>query len=413
MPTRREVLAAGLAVPMTATLSGVAKNARGTRVAVVGAGAFGGWTALTLARQGAQVTLVEAWGPGNARASSGGETRVIRATYGTRRIYTQLAARARALWRAHDRAAGRAFFKRTGAIWLFGTDNAFGRASADALAAQGLPFEWLTPAESAARYPQFAYDGIASVLFEPEAGYLLARRACEHVAERFVAEGGTLRTAAAVSPVAVTGPSLKQLPLSDGSRLEADVFLFACGPWLGALFPDVIGSRVTPTRQEVFYFGTPPGDTRHSDDRLPVWVDFGERLIYGIPGNVHRGFKLADDTPGPRFDPTSGSRDLTREGVEAMRAFLKRRFPALAAAPFLGGEVCQYEASPDSHFIVDRHPAASNVWIAGGGSGHGYKMGPAMGEVLAAALLGAPLPTREWSLARLEDPARAEVEKWV
>ena len=413
MPTRREVLTAGLAVPVTAMLSQVAKNARGARVAVIGAGAFGGWTALTLARQGAQVTLVDAWGPGNVRASSGGETRVIRATYGTRRVYTQLAARALELWRAHDRASERAFFKRTGALWLFGADNSFGTASADALAAQGLSFEWLTPAESAKRYPQFAYDGIASVLYEPEAGYLLARRACEHVAERLAAEGGTLRTAAVLTPVAIGGPSLRQLPLADGTRLEADLFLFACGPWLGTMFPDVIGSRVTATRQEVFYFGTPPGDTRHADDQLPVWVDFGERLIYGIPGNVHRGFKLADDTPGPAFDPTSGSRDLTREGIDAMRAFLKRRFPALAGAPLLGGEVCQYEASPDSHFIVDRHPAASNVWIAGGGSGHGFKMGPAMGEVLAVAMLGAPLPTTEWSLARLKNPAEAEEAKWV
>ena len=413
MPTRREVLAAGLAVPMTAMLSQGSKNARGVRVAIVGAGAFGGWTALTLARQGARVTLVDAWGPGNVRASSGGETRVIRATYGTRRVYTQLAARAIELWRAHDRAFDRAFFKRTGAIWLFGADNAFGRASADALAAQGLPFEWLTPSESATRYPQFAYDGIASVLYEPEAGYLLARRACEHVAERVAAEGGTVRTAAAATPVAIPGGDVKSIALADGTRLEADLFLFAGGPWLGAMFPGIIGPRVTPTRQEVFYFGAPPGDTRHSDERLPVWVDFGERLIYGIPGNAHRGFKLADDTPGPRFDPTSGSRDLTRDGIDAMRAFLKRRFPALADAPFLGGEVCQYEASPDSHFIVDRHPGAANVWIAGGGSGHGYKMGPAMGEVLAAAMLGAPLPTTEWSLARLKDPAGAQEEKWV
>lgn len=387
--------------------------ARNLRVAVIGAGAFGGWTALTLARQGARVTLVDAFGPGNVRASSGGETRVIRATYGTRRVYTQLAARALRLWRDHDRASGRAFFTRTGALWLFGKDDSFGRASADGLAAENLPFEWVSPAEAATRWPQFSYDGIASVLYEPEAGYLLARRACEHVAERVAAEGGTLRTAAAVSPVPLEGGAVKRIALTDGSMLEADVFLFACGPWLGALFPDVVGSRVTPTRQEVFYFGVPPGDVRYSDAQLPVWVDFGERLIYGIPGNANRGFKLADDTPGPAFDPTMGSRELTREGIDAMRAFLARRFPALARAPFLGGEVCQYEASPDSHFIVDRHPAAPNVWIAGGGSGHGFKMGPAIGEVIAAAMTGAPLPTNEWSLARFKDPAAAFEEKWI
>lgn len=382
-------------------------------MAVIGAGAFGGWTALTLARQGATVTLVDAWDPGHTRASSGGETRVIRATYGTRRIYTTLAARALTLWREADAAWQSALFKQTGAIWLFGSDDAFGRASADGLAAEGLPFEWLSPADAARRYPQFSYDGVRSVLFEPEAGYLHARRASATVAARAAAEGATMRRAEVPSPVRTDGP-LTRLTLADGTSLDADVYLFACGPWLGTLFPDVIGSLVTPTRQEVFYFGVPAGDTSYDASRLPVWVDFGDRLIYGIPDNVARGFKLADDTPGPPFDPTHGSRDISREGVEAARAFLARRFPALARAPFLGGEVCQYEASPDSHFIVDRHPSAPNVWFAGGGSGHGFKMGPALGERLAGILTGTSEVPAEWRLARFRNaPAEGWEEKWT
>lgn len=381
----------------------------GLRVAVIGAGAFGGWSALALARKGADVTLVDAWGPGNTRASSGGETRVIRATYGARRIYTQLAARALTLWREYE--AGAAFYRQTGAIWLFGRDDAFGRASAETLAAEGLPFEWLSPGDAAARFPQFSYDGVESVLFEPQAGYLLARRACEHVADRVKAEGGALRVAAAAGPVRIDRAKLERVALTDGTALEADMFLFACGPWLGELFPDVIGSRVTSTRQEVFYFGAPAGDTRFSDAEMPVWLDLGERVMYGIPGNANRGFKLADDTPGPPFDPTTGSRDLTAAGVDAMRAFLARRFPALASAPFLGGEVCQYEASPDSHFVVDRHPAASNVWLAGGGSGHGFKMGPAIAEIIVAAMLDDTPPPEAWTLARFSRNEPWE-EKW-
>src|SRR5687767_14234641 len=116
MPTRREILAAGLAVPVTAAMGRGEQTATGMRVVVVGAGAFGGWTALALARRGARVTLVDAWGPGHVRASSGGETRVIRATYGTRRVYTALAARALALWREHDRRFGTAFFRKTAAV---------------------------------------------------------------------------------------------------------------------------------------------------------------------------------------------------------------------------------------------------------------------------------------------------------
>ena len=386
----------------------------GPRVVVVGAGAFGGWTALELRRRGARVTLVDAWGPGNARASSGGETRVIRATYGARTVYTKMAMRAMALWRAHDARYQRGFFRKTGALWMFGRDDAFGRASAETLRAEKLPIEELSPPAAATRFPQIAFDDtIKSVLWEPEAGYLFARRACEHVVECFIVEGGEYRQSAVPAPAPIDGSSLKRLVLADGSAVEADTFVFACGPWLGRLFPDVVGKRVTPTRQEVYYFGTPPGDTRFLDPSMPVWVDYRERLMYGIPGNANRGFKVADDTPGPAFDPTDGARDATVGGVEAARAFLKQRFPPLAGAPLLGSEVCQYEASPDSHFIIDRHPRASNVWIAGGGSGHGFKMGPAIGERLATHVLTGTPPDPQLGLARLAStPAGGWEDKW-
>jgi sarcosine oxidase len=389
-------------------------QAAAPRVVVVGAGAFGGWTALELVRRKARVTLVDAWGPGNARASSGGETRVIRATYGARTVYTKMAARAMQLWRAYDAAWQRGFFRKTGALWMFGADDAFGRASAAALRAERLPIDELTPRAAAARFPQIAFDdSITSALWEPEAGYLFARRACEHVVERFIAEGGTYRQAAVHAPVQPDGSPLRRIALDAGDPLDADVFVFACGPWLGRLFPEVVGKRVTPTRQEVYYFGTPPGDTRFLDPSMPVWVDYRERLIYGIPGNANRGFKVADDTAGPVFDPTDGPRDATAAGINAARAFLALRFPALAAAPLLGSEVCQYEASPDSHFLIDRHPAASNVWIAGGGSGHGFKMGPAVGELIASYVLGTAAPDPQFGLARLAStPPGGWEAKW-
>ena len=386
----------------------------GPRVVVVGAGAFGGWTALELQRRGARVTLIDAWGPGNARSSSGGETRVIRATYGARTVYTQMAMRAMQLWRAHDATWQRGLFRKTGALWMFGKDDAFGRASAATLRAATLPIEDLTPETAATRFPQIAFDdSITSVLFEPEAGYLFARRACAHVLERFLAEGGSYRQASVTTPAEPSGSPLRRISLQDGGALEADVFVFACGPWLGRLFPDAVGTRVTATRQEVYYFGTPPGDTRFLDPAMPVWVDDRDRLIYGIPGNAHRGFKVADDTPGPEFDPTGGTRDAAPEGIAAARAFLEVRFPALADAPLLGSEVCQYEASPDSHFILDRHPVAANVWIAGGGSGHGFKMGPAVGETLASYVLGTATPDPQFGLARLAAaPALGWERKW-
>ncbi len=392
-----------MAAPLAAAMS-TRTRAQGPTAIVIGAGAFGGWTALELVRRRARVTLIDAWGPGNARASSGGETRVIRACYGSRAIYTRMAARALELWRAYERQHARRFFQKTGGLWMFGSDDSFARASVQALEAAGLPIEPLTPREAGRRYPQISFEGITTVVFEPEAGYLLARRSCEHVVEQVVAEGGTYRQSLVQAPVRIDGRRLAGVKLANSDTLEADVFVFACGPWLGALFPEILGSLVVPTRQEIHYFGPPAGDPRFADEALPVWLDVGERLIYGIPANVNRGFKVADDTAGARFDPTSGDRETTPGGVAAARTFVEKRFPALKGAPFLGGEVCQYESSPDSHFIVDRHPAASNVWIVGGGSGHGFKMGPAIGEIVANAVMGKASPDPTFALARFSQP---------
>ena len=208
------------------------------------------------------------------------------------------------------------------------------------------------------------------------------------------------------SPGGIAGGRLTGVALSDGTRLTADVYVFACGPWLPKLFPDVVGDRIEPTRQDVFFFGTPAGDARFSERQLPVWVET-PRFFYGIPGNERRGFKIADDARGPAFDPTSGDRTPSAEALRAAREFIARRFPALPGAPLLEARVCQYENTPDHHFLADRHPAAANAWIVGGGSGHGFKHGPAMGEHVARVVLG-DIPVEPlFSFARFRQPVTA------
>jgi glycine/D-amino acid oxidase-like deaminating enzyme len=220
------------------------------------------------------------------------------------------------------------------------------------------------------------------------------------VLEGFLAEGGEYRQLAVQAPVEPRAGELAAVTLSDGSRLTADRFVFACGPWLGSLFPDAIGDRVRATRQEVFFFGTPPGDRRFTEEALPVWADHGTRFMYGIPGNEWRGFKVADDTRGPAFDPTSGDRRLGDDTLRTARDYLALRFPGLTGAPLLEARVCQYENSPDEQFIIDRHPAAGNAWLVGGGSGHGFKHGPAVGELVARLVLGGEDPDPQFRLSR-------------
>jgi len=384
--SRRSLLAMLPAISIARALSGQSPRVR-MKVVVVGAGAFGGWTALFLLRRGAKVTLLDAWGPGNSRASSGGETRVIRATYGPDRIYVRMVARALELWRENEKRWGRRLYHRTGALWMAGKDDRYEKASLPLLRENGIAFEELTSAEAAKRYPQIQFERIEWAIFEKDAGYLTARLACEAVLEGFLSEGGEYRQVSA-SPAAIEGGRLTGIAASDGTTLAADAYVFACGPWLGKLFPDVSGNLIRPTRQEVFFFGTPAGDPRFWEESLPVWIDHGERIFYGIPGNQWRGFKVADDTRGPVFDPTSGERVPSPQGLQAAREYVGFRFPALKGSPLLEARVCQYENSEDQHFIVDRHPGAGNVWLVGGGSGHGFKHGPALGELVAANVLG-------------------------
>ena len=401
--SRRALLAGlGASAAIAAAPARPAPNKGRRRTAiVVGAGAFGGFTALDLLRLGHAVTLIDAWGPGNSRASSGGETRVIRGVYGSDRIYTRMAARAFQLWAENENRWKTKLYRRTGALWMIADEGTFVRDSMPILRENSFPYEELTAAEAARRYPQISFDGIRWALLEKEAGYLLARRACARVVEGFVAEGGTYRQAAA-RPGKISGGAMEGVQVTGAggdSVLTADAYVFACGPWLPKIFPDAFGSLIQPTRQEVYYFGVPSGDERFDEERFPVWVEV-PRFFYGIPGNERRGFKIADDARGAPFDPTDGERVASPAGIQAARDYIARRFPALAKAPLVESRVCQYENSPDHHFVIDRLPGAGNVWVAGGGSGHGFKHGPAVGEVVGRAVAGVAPPDPLFSLGR-------------
>jgi sarcosine oxidase len=381
-------------------------------VAVVGAGAFGGWTALWLRRRGCRVTLLDAWGPGNARSSSGGESRVIRAIYGPDPLYVDWVVRSFEIWEESQARWGVPLYHPAGTLWMFGGPDDYARTALPLLQAAGLPAAELDLAEARRRFPQVDFAGITSAFFEEKSGWLAARRACRAVAAALVAEGGEVREAA-VRPGAVSGGRMERLALSDGTTLEADAYVFAAGPWLPDLFPDLLGAAIHPTRQEIFFFGTPAGDPRFHAGALPIWLELSQGAdFYGIPGTDHRGFKIADDTRGEPIDPTLGERTPTPEKLAAARAYIARRFPALAGAPLLESRVCQYENSPDGDFLLDRHPAAANAWILGGGSGHGFKFGPALGEKAAGWIVGDGAPPPRFSLARLAGagPRRTQFE---
>ena len=388
---RRHLIQALMAAPLVWSLDSLAyaadKPVAGRRIVVVGAGAFGGWTALNLARAGADVTLVEAWDPGHTRASSGGETRVIRHMYANP-LYARMAERSLALFQQAERDWNEELFRRTGVLFMDqSTTPGFFESASSVLRDEGIDFETMDTDVLAGRWPQIALDGIEQAGFEPQSGYLLARRACHAVAQAFRRAGGRVVTGRA-SPGEIRSGRLAAVRLADNTSLAADDFVFACGPWLQSLFPELLGALLAVSRQEVYYFGTPAGDRAHDEAELPVWADFGERIWYGIPGSERRGFKIADDTHGPPIDPERDDRRPSRAGIDSARDYMAQRFPALADAPLIDARVCQYTNTGNGDFLVDRHPDARNLWLVGGGSGHGFKHGPALGELVAETVLG-------------------------
>ncbi|MGH9967833.1 MAG: FAD-dependent oxidoreductase [Pyrinomonadaceae bacterium] len=363
----------------------VMKTGKAYDIAVIGAGVFGAWTAYQLQRAGARVILFDQYGAGNSRASSGGETRIMRTGYGPDEIYLRSAQRSLVAWRDLSERSEQTLFHETGVLWLARELDSYTIDTVSAFERNGVPFEKLTRSELAQRYPQIELGEIAWAILEVEGGVLMARqgvRAVSQAAERL----GVKYVEEPILPPVRTG-KLDSVVTKAGSSIAAETFVFACGPWLPKVFPDVLGELIHVTRQEVFYFRAPEGDSRFSPPTTPVWIDFND-LVYAIPDVAGQGFKVAIDAHGSEFDPDAGERIATREGLEAVRRYLSMRVPILRDAPVVNSEVCQYENTSNGDFLIDQHPVFENVWLVGGGSGHGFKHGPAVGEYVANRILG-------------------------
>ncbi|WP_447727112.1 FAD-dependent oxidoreductase [Sphingomonas koreensis] len=355
---------------------------------VIGAGVFGAWTAWNLQRRGKRVLLVDAWGVAHNRSSSGGETRLIRTEYAGNALYTRWAWESLAGWHALAKRHQAPLFHQTGALYLYPQDNAQIDRSIAMQRALDIPIEKLAAPDMAKRWPQIDFGGIAVGVMQPTMGALMARNAVQALAGDFVKAGGSFRQVA-IDPPRAGQSSLDAVTGTSGETLPATQFVFACGPWLPRLFPDVVGSRIVPTRQDVFFFAPTPGDARFDGAHLPAWVDVSSKdLHYGFPDIEARGFKIALDTHGPKFDPDGSDRRITDQALSDVRAYLARRFPDLARRPLADSRVCQYENTDNGHLLIDRHPVWHNAWIVGGGSGHGFKHGPAVGRYVAELALG-------------------------
>jgi monomeric sarcosine oxidase len=364
-------------------------------VAVIGAGVFGAWTAYELEASGKRVVLIDAHGAGNSRSSSGDESRIIRMGYGADEIYTRAAQRSLARWKELFGRTGQPLFHQTGVLWLAHADDPYPANSLETATKLGVAAERLTIEETGQRFPQINLKDISWAMFEPDSGILVARRAVQAVVNEAI-KAGVDYIQEEIAPVG-TGvlpvghvqdarATLDSIRTASGQSISAGAYVFACGAWLPKLFPILLATRIHPTRQEVFYFGA-PGGNRFKPPSLPTWIDFKDEA-YGLPDVEGRGVKVAIDRHGPPFDPDVGDRVVSNQGLAEARAYLARRLPELRYAPVAETRVCQYENTSNGDFLIDRHPEFENVWLVGGGSGHGFKHGPFVGEYVAARFEG-------------------------
>ncbi len=350
-------------------------------VVIVGAGTFGASLAWWLARAGEGVTLVDQFEPGDRRASSGGETRLIRCSHGSDPDYAAMARRARTLWRELEDESGADLLVECGVAWFAHHEDGWEGASERTLSAQGIPVERLDVESAARLYPSFGGDDLTFVLLEPEAGVVRAQRAVRALAAQAAAHGARIVRSRA-------RPDGAGAALEDSTRLDSDVVVWACGGWLASLFGELVSLSVT--RQELLFFD---GGPAWRAPGVPAWCDY-DRAMYGTADIDALGAKTAFDQEGPPLDPDAELPDTATTEPE-VRAYLAERFPALARAPLVAARSCRYEITADTHFVAAPHPVHPNVWLVGGGSGHGFKHGPAMAERLSAAFRGeTTLPAR-------------------
>jgi glycine/D-amino acid oxidase-like deaminating enzyme len=335
---------------------------------VVGAGVNGASIARELASRGWQVTLAEQYVPGTVRSASGGDTRLLRAAHGDEDWYTSLARRARSLWLELEEESNARLWEPVGLAWFARAAGGFEEQSVAALARAGIPHEWRPPEDARELFPSLAVDDLQGVLWEPEAGVLHARRATELLVEDGERRGVRLRPGR-VAPEGAPGH---------------DAVVWACGAWLPQLFPGLVEVRIE--RRDVLFLG---GDA--SWRGAPGWVDYdGGFYGHGDVGGL--GVKVAPDRPSDEVTPDTLDRRPLPEREREARTYAARRFPDLARAPLVGGRVCQYDLSADTHFLVDRHPERPSWWLVGGGSGHGFKHGPALAGYVADCVEGARDP---------------------
>ena len=341
---------------------------------------MGSAATLHLARRGASVLGLEQFSLGHDRGSSHGESRIIRQAYFEHPDYVPLLFRAYDLWNDLEQATGRTLWHRTGLILSGPQDGETISGAKLSASRHQLTLEELTSEAATARWPAFRFPPDHAVAFEPAAGTLLVEACVRAHLDEARRHGADLRANETVRSWSSDGQAV--VVRTDSGEYHARSLIVTAGPWASRCVAD-LGVKLDVLRKFVAWFPIHEGEFRAEQGGPTFYFEMPHGTFYGFPSLDGSTIKVAEHSGGePVADPAFVDRAMHSSDVNRLRAFLLAQLPGIDPEP-ARHSVCLYTLSPDQHFVVDLHPHWSNVAVACGFSGHGFKFAPVMGEALA------------------------------
>ena len=338
-------------------------------------------------------------------------SRAVRADYGRDGFYAELAEAAMSVWEGW-RHEGEPLFHPDGFLLLTRApmrSGGFEHDSFQLLRDRGFPVVRLDGDAAARRFPVLAGAGFVDGYFNPRAGWVDAAQAVAMLAARARTAGVDVRECAAFSSLIEHGSRVAGVRFADGEEHAADIVVMAVGAWTPELLPQ-LSDRIRAVAQPVFYYEAPNADRFRTPHFAPFGADIARTGWYGFPATADGVVKVANHGPGMARSPSAG-REVPSGAEAGARAFLAETLPELARAPLAAAKLCFYCDTFDGDFWIDRDPSREGLVVATGGSGHGFKFAPVLGEIIADVVEGVRNARGDRFRWRELGPARAEAAR--
>lgn len=375
-------------------------------VIIIGGGIVGASAAYALSQREQSVLLLDQYAPGHEHGSSHGDGRIVRFNY-TESIYVQMAQLAFPAWQRLSDAAGEPLVQQTGLIEYGAAACEPIALSEQHLADSDIPFETLSPQTANERFPQFHFADDTRTLYQSSGAVAFATLAVKALWRLTRANGGETLADTRITHIDATDTQVT-VHAENGATYTGSKLVLAAGSWMQSLCAMLgLDIPLTVTQEVLCYY--PAKETSNVNHRvgvMPAMVDYHdeETPFYCLPQVEIPGVKAGWHHSGIEIDPTAPRPPASEHIVDNLNGWIERTFPHLVPEP-IETLTCLYTNTPDYHFVLDTHPALSNVVVAAGFSGHGFKFGSIVGDLLAALTLDEQpaLPLDTFQLARFAD----------